>query len=164
MRIFPTYGNIVSPIILYHFLLGIQVGQFQKSSKNFGGKLGIDELFLGYIFLETTSWDSCELKLFDRENFRGSQTEITKEKKRIRRGHTQYSLQTLGSCCWNVYRYFFLNWMYLIIKQIQIKVVSVEENSGSVWSQTKTWKTFENHWKHHFLWRGFLVTYTRGGN
>ena len=29
---------------------------------------------------------------------------IMKKKKRIRRGHTQYSLQNLGPCCWNIYR------------------------------------------------------------
>ena len=50
------------------------------------------------------SWNSCELKLFDYENFRGTQTRILRKKKRIRRGHTKYSLQNLGRCCWQIYR------------------------------------------------------------
>merc|ERR1712002_981758 len=49
------------------------------------------------------SWNSCELKVFDNENFRGKQTRIQRQKKRIRRGRTKYSLQNLGRCCWKIY-------------------------------------------------------------
>ena len=51
------------------------------------------------------SWNSCALKLFNLDNFRGTQTRIMRERKRITRGRKKYSLQSRGSCCWEIYRY-----------------------------------------------------------
>jgi len=89
--------------------------EFMKKIEICKSLLGIDEDYSDYenengIGIEQDqdawvehSWNSCELKLFNRENFGGTQTRIMRRKKRITRSRKKYSLQSRGSCCWEIY-------------------------------------------------------------
>jgi len=91
--------------------------EFMKKFEICKSLLGIDEDYADYeneitdgIGIEqdqdafvSRSWNTCQLKLFNQENFRGTQTRIMRKKKKITRGRKKYSLQSRGSCCWEIY-------------------------------------------------------------